>query len=168
MTEARVIANICGCHGIKGELKLYPLMDSIEEFYNLQSILINNKEYKLESVRPNKQFILIKLKDITNRNMAEELNGYVSAVINEELEDGEFFLQDLIDLKVIDPEGKELGQVSNFTETGQTLIFVKLDKRFGKKNDLLIPFVERYINRIDLKTKNLHLNEISELIELNN
>lgn len=167
MPEPRVIANICGCHGIKGELKLYPLMDSNEDFYDLQTVIIQDKEYKVESVRPNKQFILMKLKEITNRNMAEELNGYVSAVINENLEEGEFYLQDLINLKVLDSEGKELGTVSNFTETGQTLIFVKLNKEFAKKNDLLIPFVERYINKIDLKAKHLHLNEISELIELN-
>ncbi|NQY80414.1 MAG: 16S rRNA processing protein RimM [Candidatus Caenarcaniphilales bacterium] len=167
MPEPRVIANICGCHGIKGELKLYPLMDSIEEFYGLQTVLIQDKEYKVDSVRPNKQFILMKLKEITNRNMAEELDGYVSALINEELEEGEFFMQDLINLKVLDSEGKELGKVNNFTETGQTLIFIKLNKEFNKKNDLLIPFVERYINKIDIKEKCLYLNEISELIELN-
>ena len=64
MSEQRIIASICGCHGIKGELKLYPLMDSIEDFVDLETVTIEDKEYKVESTRPNKQFILMKLKKL--------------------------------------------------------------------------------------------------------
>ena len=65
--------------------------------------------------------------------MAEELSGYVKAELNEDLEENEFYLQDLIGLKVINVEEKEIGTVKNFTESGQTLIFIKLKKNLKRK-----------------------------------
>ena len=167
MPERRVIANICACHGIKGELRLYPLMDSTEDFQSLKEVFIQDNKYTIEAVRPNKQFILMKLKEVKDRNTAETLEGYVSADLDDDLEEDEFYLQDLIDLKAVNQEGEEIGQVNNFTETGQTLIFIRLNKEFAKKNDLLVPFVEKYIKKISLEEKRIYLGEISELIELN-
>ena len=163
----RVIANICGCHGIKGELKLYPLTDSFEQFKDIEEVNIAEQNYKVSKFRPNKQLIILKLEEVNTRNQAEELKGFVRAEISEELEEGEYYLQDLIGLEVKDASGESIGKVNNFTESGQTLIFINLDEKYAKKNDLLVPFVEKYIDEININEAFIKLKDISELIDLN-
>ena len=165
--ELRIIGKIVSAHGIKGELRVYPLLDHIPEFETFKSLYINESEFKIQGFRSSKQFVILKLKGLNDRNSAESLSGYIYAEVNEELDENEFFINDLHDLKVVDENDLVLGKVESVSELGQTKLFIKLLESFNKKNLLIIPFVEKFIDTVDIKAGFIKIKESEFLLSLN-
>ena len=163
----RIIAKVSSAHGIKGEIKIFPLLDSPEALEDVDIITINDQDFHLESFRPAKQFLILKLKEIRDRNSAEALSGYVLADIKNDLEVDEFFIQDLFKLRVLNEEGQELGTVENISEGAQIKIFVKLNETLQKRNSLIIPFVQKYIYKINVEEGFIKIKESEFLLSLN-
>lgn len=166
-SEKRIIAKVASAHGIKGEIKIFPLLDSFEALESIDTITINDQDFHLESFRPAKQFLILKLKEIRDRNGAEALSGYVLADIKDDLEADEFFIQDLFKLRVLNEEGQELGTVENVGEGAQIKIFVKLNETLQKRNALIIPFVQQFIGEINVKEGFIKIKESEFLLSLN-
>jgi 16S rRNA processing protein RimM len=162
----RVVGNIAGYHGVRGEIKLYPLVDDIEIFKNFKSFLIGSKSYKPLSMRFHKNMVLVCFEGIDSLDRAMEIKGEVSADLNEDLESNEFYISDLIDLRVFDQNNQEIGIVTNYSKIGQKLVFIRLFASFKAKSDLLVPFVEEYIISVNLDEKKLQINLSEELLEL--
>ncbi|MFM7458446.1 MAG: ribosome maturation factor RimM [bacterium] len=165
--EKRIIAKVSSAHGIKGEIKIFPLIDSFEALDNINTITINDQDFHLESFRPAKQFLIVRLKEIKDRNSAEALSGYVFANIKNDLEADEFFIQDLFELRVLNEQGQELGTVENVSEGAQVKIFVKLNETFQKRNSLIIPFVQQFIEEINTEEGFIKIKETEFLLSLN-
>jgi 16S rRNA processing protein RimM len=166
-SEKRIIAKVCSAHGIKGEIKIFPLIDSFAVLEDIDVVTINDQDFHLESFRPAKQFLILKLKEIRDRNSAETLSGYVFAKIQDDLEADEFFIEDLFKLKILNEQGQELGTVENIGEGAQIKIFVKLHESLGKRNSLIIPFVEKFIDEINVKEGFIKIKESEFLLSLN-
>jgi 16S rRNA processing protein RimM len=162
----RVIGNIAGYHGVRGEIKIYPLVDDIEIFKTINFFYINNFSYKPHSIRFHKNLVLVCLENISDLNQAQKLKGYVSADIDEKLLDNEFYISDLIGLSVFDQNNKEIGKVSNYSKIGQKLLFIKLFDEFNSKSELLIPFVEEYILVVNPPENKVQINLSEELLKL--
>jgi 16S rRNA processing protein RimM len=162
----RVIGNIAGYHGVRGEIKIYPLVDDIEIFITINFFYINNFSYKPHSIRFHKNLVLVCLENISDLNQAQKLKGYVSADIDEKLLDNEFYISDLIGLSVFDQNNKEIGKVSNYSKIGQKLLFIKLFDEFNSKSELLIPFVEEYILVVNPPENKVQINLSEELLKL--
>lgn len=142
----RIIGKIIGFHGLKGEIKVYPLLDDIEDFHDLDSIFIKNKEYQINDSRIHKDNVLLKLEGLEDLNAVEAFKGEeLEANLNEDLQAGEYYISDLIGLKVLDQNKQEIGIVSNFSEGKQQIILIKLNQEFAVKSDLMVPFVDQYI-----------------------
>lgn len=148
----RVVGKVSGFHGIKGEIKIYPLVDDIELFHNFKTIEINDIDYKVEGIRFHKNNVLVLLKDHHDRNSVEKLSGYVQAELNEDLADTEYYISDLIGMTVIDETSSIIGQVRDFSNQGQELIYIRLMDKFASKSDLIVPFVEDYILEVKIGT----------------
>jgi 16S rRNA processing protein RimM len=166
-SEKRIIAKVASAHGIKGEIKIFPLLDSFEALNSIDTITINDQDFHLESFRPAKQFLIFKLKEIRDRNSAEALSGYVLADIKDDLEADEFFIQDLFKLRVLNEQGQELGSVENVGEGAQIKIFVKLNETLQKRNSLIIPFVQQFIEEINIEEGFIKIKESEFLLSLN-
>ncbi|NBV98546.1 MAG: 16S rRNA processing protein RimM [Proteobacteria bacterium] len=165
--EKRIIAKVSSAHGIKGEIKIFPLLDSFEALENINTITINDQDFHVESFRPAKQFLILRLKEIKDRNSAEALSGYVFADIKNDLEADEFFIQDLFELRVLNEQGQELGIIENVGEGAQVKIFVKLNETFQKRNSLIIPFVQQFIEEINTEEGFIKIKESEFLLSLN-
>jgi 16S rRNA processing protein RimM len=148
----RVVGKVSGFHGIKGEIKIYPLVDDIELFHNFKTIEINDIDYKVEGIRFHKNNVLVLLKDHHDRNSVEKLSGYVQAELNEDLADTEYYISDLMGMTVIDETSSIIGQVSDFSNQGQELLYIRLMEKFAAKSDLIVPFVEDYILEVKIGT----------------
>ena len=79
MQEYFEIGQIVNTFGIKGEVKVNPFTDDVEQFERLKSILVvKNKqlvEMEIENVRYQKHLVILKLKNIEDMNTAEKLKG---------------------------------------------------------------------------------------------
>jgi 16S rRNA processing protein RimM len=169
MKDKICIGKIIGVHGIKGEIKVKPLTDEPNRYYDLENIYINKNEntteYLIEKVRMHKHNILLLLKEVEDRNIAELLiNGDIYINENEriELKENEYFVTDLIGSSVYEKENLKLGEIIDVIKTGAVdVISIK-----GEKKDYLIPFQKQYFNEIDINNNKIVVNIPEDLKSL--
>ena len=163
----RVVGKIIGYHGLKGEFKIYPLINDIELLSDFEVFKIGSKEFNKESSRLHKSILLLKLKGIISRTAAEGFSGEIMAAYDDEsLDEKEHFIDDILGMKVINSDGETLGEVVNFDESLQSKLFIRADKSLGCKAEIILPFVEEFILKVDKDKNELTVKMSEDLIDL--
>lgn len=155
MTKYLEIGQIVNTFGIKGMVKVKPFTDDINRFDRLETIYIKNKkvnkEYRIQEVKYHKQMVMLKLEGIENPEEAENLRGsylLIDRDKEEPLEEGTYYIVDLLGLEVFSDEGELLGKVDDIFNTGSNDIYVVKDE-FGKQ--ILLPGISEVIKDVDLE-----------------
>lgn len=168
MTEYFEIGQIVNTFGIKGMVKVKPFTENIEQFEELQKIYIKNKdgkkEYKIQEVKYHKQMILIKFEGIENPEDADLLRGSYLLINRKDakpLEEGIYYIVDLLGLEVYTDEGVLLGKVDDIFNTGSNDIYVVKDE-LGKQ--VLLPGIDDVIKQVDLENKKIIVHIIPGLM----
>ena len=168
MTKYLEIGQIVNTFGIKGMVKVKPFTDNIRKFDTLKTIYIQNKkekkEYQIEEVKYHKDMVLIKLKGINTINEAEQLRQSYLLIDREKeepLEEGIYYIVDLIGLEVYTDEGKLLGQVDDIFNTGSNDVYVVKDK-LGKQ--ILLPGIPEVLKKVDVENKKIIVHLIPGLM----
>lgn len=122
--------------GIKGELKLRNLTDNLSWIDEVSVFYINNNEYTLEKIRVANDFIFVKFNEIESIEEADKLRGafvcVAKSIIEESLEEGEYFLADLIDKEAFFEDGEQLGVITDIQNFGSADVFY-VSKTSGKE-----------------------------------
>lgn len=165
--KLNLVGTIVSTHGIKGEVKVKS--DSSFERFKKGSILyLKNKgitkEIIIDSHRKHKDLDLITFNGLTNINDVLEYIGfdvYVDVEGLDELEDDEFYFDDLIGLNAFDEAGNKLGIIRDINEVPQGIILEleKLDKTVS-----YIPFVDEFIKEVDLEEEKIIITPIEGLL----
>ncbi len=162
------IGQIVNTFGIRGFVKVVPYVDDIERYDELKKVYIKSKnrktEYEVEEVKYQKNMVLLKLKGIDRIEEAEKLRNAFLEVDREnaiDLEEGEYFIADLIGLQVITDEGEQLGKIEDIYNTGSSDIYVVKDK-LGKQ--ILLPAIEEVIKEISIEENKITVHIIEGLI----
>ena len=115
MEDFLQIGVISSTHGIKGEVKVFPTTDDVNRFKKLKEVYLDTGREMLtlhpESVKFFKQFVIIKFKEFNSINEVEAYRNkslLVDRVNAVKLRKDEYFIADLIGLKVITDEEKEI------------------------------------------------------------
>ena len=91
------IGQIVNTQGLKGEVRVYPYVDDINRFDDLESFYLNknfNEEFEVERVRYKGNMVIMKIKGIDSVELAEKLktkNLYISRENSVDLDEDEFF-----------------------------------------------------------------------------
>lgn len=162
------IGQIVNTHGIKGEIKVTPFTNDITRFDDLKEVYVKSKKesklYKVEGVRYHKNMVLIKLEGINTPEQADLLRNAYLEVDREHavpLEEGTYYIVDLIGLEVYTEEGKLLGKVDDIYNTGANDIYVIKDE-LGKQ--VLLPGIKDVIKNVDLEGGKITVHLIPGLI----
>ena len=159
------IGQIVNTFGIKGFVKVNPFVDDVLRFDDLEKVYLKRnkelKEMEVEEVKYHKTMVLIKFKGIDRVEDAELLRNSYLEVDREnaiELEDGEYFIADLLGIDVYTEEGETLGKLEDIFNTGSNDIYV-VKAEDGKQ--LLLPAISEVIKEINLKENKIvvHLLE---------
>ena len=168
MQEYFEIGQIVNTFGIKGEVKVNPFTDDIEQFERLKSILVekNKKllEVEIENVRYQKHLVILKLKNIEDMNTAEKYKGCYIKIHRKDarkLPDGTYFIADIIGSEVITDDGQKLGKVDDIYNTGSNDICVVKDE-LGKQ--ILLPGIKDVILDIDIEKQVVTVHLLEGLI----
>ena len=168
MQEYFEIGQIVNTFGIKGEVKVNPFTDDIEQFERLKSILVekNKKllEVEIENVRYQKHLVILKLKNIEDMNTAEKYKGCYIKIHRKDarkLPDGTYFIADIIGSEVITDDGQKLGKVNDIYNTGSNDIYVVKDE-LGKQ--ILLPGIKDVILDIDIEKQVVTVHLLEGLI----
>ena len=154
MQKRLEIGQIVNTFGIKGEVKVVPFTDDIRRFDELEKVYVKtkkeSKQYQVENVKYHKNMVLLKLKSIDRIEEAELLRNAFLEVDREDaipLEEGQYFIVDLIGLEVYTDEGKLLGKVEDIYNAGANDIYVIKDE-LGKQ--ILLPGIDEVIKEVKL------------------
>ena len=154
------IGRVANTHGVKGVIKVLPTTDDPKRFELLKKVTIEDArgkeaDYTVIKVKYLHQFVLLELKEVTDMNMAESLKLGIIKIPKEDalpLETDEYYVQDLIGLKVYDHVDAYLGVLKDVLFTGSNEVYV-VSLESGK--ELLLPAIKECILNVDMTGKNM-------------
>jgi len=168
MEEYFEIGQIVNTSGLKGILKIKPFTDDIKKFSNLKTIYIKTKsgltEFKIEQVRYVKNMVMLKLAGIDTVEEAEKYRNLYIRILRdqeEELEEGSYYVVDILGCKVNTDANQELGKIVDVFQTGSNDVYVVKDEQ-GKQ--ILLPAIKQVIKNVDIKNKIITVHLLEGLV----
>lgn len=161
------VGQIVNTYGIKGFVKVVPLVDNNNQFKDFRILYIQDKkqikELQIEEVKFSKNLVLLKFKGIETIEQAEELrNLYLQAKRSDiHLEEGAHFIVDLIGLEVYTEDGMLLGKLKEVLQPGANDVYVVEDEN---KKEILLPAIPDVIKKIDIEGNQMIVKLLNGLL----
>lgn len=160
-----VIANT---HGIRGEVKIFPTTDDVKRFDYLKEAYIDAGKEKIKvevsNVRYFKNLVIVKFKGIDNINDIERYKGKDLLVTRENalpLEEGEYYLADIIGANVYTEDGNLFGSLEDVIETGANLVYSVQHE--GK--EVLLPVIDDCVKEVNVEEKKVIIHIMKGLLD---
>lgn len=169
MEEFFRVGVISSTHGVRGEVKVYPTTDNIRRFDDLKEVILDTgKEQiplKVTGVKYFKNMAILKFQEFNNVDQVIPYKGMDLLVTRENaipLEEGEYYIADIIGSNVITDEGDNLGRLVDVIQTGANDVYVvKSDS--GK--EVLLPSIEECILDRDIENKVVKVHVMKGLLD---
>ena len=157
-----VMGRVAAPYAVSGWLKIQPFTESVDSLldYPLWHVGKNGKWRACELLegKVHGQTLLVSLQGISDRNIAEAMQGFEIAVSRADLPppaEDEYYWDQLTGLDVVNLQGESLGKVVGILETGAHEVLKIQDERDGKAFERLIPFVGALVQSVDLAGKRI-------------
>ena len=167
MQEFFEIGQIVNTFGIKGMLKVNPYTDDITRFEDLKNVYVVsrniNKKLDIEEVKYHKNCVLLKFKGIDKIEEAEILRNAIIKVERKDakpLEEGSYYIVDLLGIKVYLENGELLGELEDIYNTGSNDIYVVKTTTYKQ---ILLPAIKDVIKEINLEENKMIVHIIDGL-----
>lgn len=150
--ETIEFGKIVNTHGLKGEVKVYSYTDNEKKILKLKKVYIRGKEYKVESMRIQKQMFLMKLQGIDDIDQTKFLMNemcFREVEKNESNDDEGYFIKDLVGIEVIDESGNTIGTLKEVFRTGANDVYEVVDKN---NKSIYLPAIKKVIKSIDISS----------------
>ena len=161
-------ATIVGAHGIKGAVRVKFFTKTPEYYLSVKLFFLENAgqllPLKVSRILPSKKGWIILFEEIESRNAAENIKGCRLLLPDEQLkplESDEFFVHQLIGCRVEDQNGRFLGEVVDFLETGANNVY----EVHNGESEFLIPDVPHVVLELDLEKQLIVIDPLPGLIE---
>jgi 16S rRNA processing protein RimM len=178
--DARLVGIIGKPHGIRGETSVILLTDYPKTIKKGSILFFDKrcqKKAEIESIREKNLkkhlSLIIKFRGVDSRNQAENLKGagiYRSLKDSPRLEDGQYWVDDLVGCRVFSRDNIFIGKVIELERlSSNDNLKVKIEnlelKIEGTEAGILyVPVIKRYIENINIKEKKVILKEIPEYV----
>ena len=160
MDDLLRVGVISSTHGVRGEVKVFPTTDDPARFEALEEVLLDTGKGEvitrgIERVAYFKNMVSLKFRGIDNMEEAAKYKGRDLLVTRENavpLEEGEFFICDIIGSTVFEENGEEFGILKDVLQTGANDVFV-VTANNGK--EVLLPVIDDCVKEIDVEGKRI-------------
>lgn len=163
------VGKLVRAHGLKGELVLHPMTDSIGRLRKLKRVFIgstedNANEANVERVLISEHRVRVKLEHIDDRTGADRLAGtllFVDEADRVVPPEGRYYLHEVVGLNVVDRRHGRIGTVTEILRLPAQDVYVI---RSGDR-EVLVPAVKEFIECIDVESKTLRVHLIEGMVE---
>lgn len=169
MEERLQVGIISSTHGVHGEVKVFPTTDDVNRFKKLKEVILDtgreSKVLEIAGVKFFKQFAILKFKGIDTLNDVEKYRGaslYVTRANAVKLKKDEYFIADLMGLKVEDEEGNQIGVLREVLETGANDVYI-IDMNDGR--ELLLPAIRQCVLKVDIEAGFMQVHIMDGLLD---
>lgn len=158
-TQDICIGKIVGAHGVHGGVRVHVFSDDSETFLQYKKLKDSQgRVFTAKKMRIQKGSVVIaQFEGITDRNMAEALRGVELFIGREQmpsLDEDEFYVNDLVGLKVQNLDGKWIGTIKAVENHGAG-DFLTIDT-FSK---VCVPFTKAAIPEVHIHEGYIVLDE---------
>lgn len=168
MEEFLKVGIISSTHGVCGEVKVFPTTDDVRRFKKLKKVCIDpdteRKFLEIEGVKFFKQYAILKFRGI---DMLDDVLPYKGCELYVERKDGvplkadEYYIADLIGMKVFNEDGKLFGSLKDVLETGANDVYIVETVEHG---EVLIPAIKDCILEVDIEKQRMLIHLLEGLI----
>ena len=138
-------------HGVKGEMKVLPWVDSPDVLCEFDRCRIGGVEYEIESCRIQKTCNLLKVRGIDTMEAAQAMRGKVVELYREDIDDEVIFAAELIGVEVY-AAGENIGKIVEVLDyPGNSVYVVK------GKYEYMIPAVKAFILNTDMEANRMEV-----------
>lgn len=166
--ESILIGQIVNIHGIKGEIKIYPYTDDIDNLTTLKELYIDEElkvSYKIKMCRVHKNMLIAKLQGINDANTALTFKTkyvYIKKSELKELDEDTYYVEDLIGCEIVNEEdGSVLGTLVYVFNTGANDVY---EVEREDKTKVYLPAISQVIKNVDIKSKKVYIKLMEGLI----
>ncbi len=149
---------IVNTHGIHGAVKIHPWTNSPDYLCGFDTLYIDCAPVRVKSTFVQKSCVIASLEGVDDIDAAIKLKNKVVYInrADADLEDDEYFIQDLIGLRAFDDEtGEEIGVLSDVISLPSNDVYVIKGER-----EILVPAVPEFIIGIDIPESKIVLHTI--------
>lgn len=168
MEDLLKVGVITTTHGVRGEVKVFPTTDDAQRFLELSYVLLDTgKELmrlEIAGVKFFKNLAILKFKGIDNINDIEKYKGrdlWIPREEAQELAEDEYYIADLIGMKVQTEDGSVLGTLKDVMETGANDVYI-VEKTEG--GELLLPAIHECILDVDVENSVMTVHLMKGLV----
>ena len=143
------VGQVAGAYGLDGAVKVIPLTDFADRFNVGASMLLEGAEREVEWSRPGHPGLVVKLRGIDNRTMADLFRGRYLEVPEAEarpLAEGRFYHHQVVGLTVLTSSGQRLGVIAEILERPANDVWVSRDGTV----EHLIPATKDAVVQVDV------------------
>jgi len=150
------VGHIIGVHGLRGEVKVELYTDFPERFAPDASVFLGPdlEKVKITAVRLHKNHLLLHFAGVTDRTAAENLRDrwlFVDEDDAAELEEGEYWIHEIMGLQVTDETGRPLGVIVDVLSTGSNDVYViRPPDGQSRRQEILLPALSDVLLTVDL------------------
>lgn len=162
------VGKIIGFHGVKGEVKVLPLTDNPDRFGDLDRVFLNGDDLSyvahIQNASRHKNNIVVKFKEYNSKDEVTSLKDYLINILKEErpkLDEGEYYYDEIIGLKVYDLDENYLGEIAEIKETGSNDVYLVRDE----DKEFLLPALKQVVKNIDLDNGRMEVSLMEGLID---
>ena len=138
-------------HGVKGEMKVLPWVDSPDILCEFDRCRIGGVEYEIEACRIQKTCNLLKVKGIDTMEAAQAMRGKVVELYREDIDDEVIFAAELIGVEVF-AEGECIGKIKEVLDyPGNSVYVVK------GQYEYMIPAVKAFVLNTDMEANRMEV-----------
>ncbi len=169
MEDLLQVGAITQTHGLKGEVKVFPTTDDVKRFKKLKEVILDTGKEKMvleiENVRFFKQFAILKFKGFDNINDIERYKGkslYVTRENAVKLKKDEYFIADLIGIKIYDENDGYMGILKDVIVTGANDVY---DITLEDGRTLLLPAIKQCVLAVDMEQQKMRVHVLDGLLD---
>jgi 16S rRNA processing protein RimM len=157
-----IVGLVRNAQGIRGEVVIEPLTDAPDAVFASGRRVFagasddvkaaDDQELSVEAAKPFKGGLIVKFREVPDRNAAELLRGQYLFAPFDELDppaEDEVYVHDLLGMKTVLDTGEEIGEVISYYELPQGLTLeVKTEK-----GTVLVPYRPEVVDHVDSEAK---------------
>jgi 16S rRNA processing protein RimM len=160
------IGKIVTTQALKGEVKVMPWCDYPEFIIEFESLYLgkDKKILEIESSKIMKNMVVLKFKNFDTIEQAQKIVNQILYINKDdvELDEGTYFVQDLIGLKVYDIDSKILyGELIDVHQTGANDVYTIK----GETREYLVPAIPDVVLETNIEEKTMFIRPLKGLFE---
>lgn len=163
-----IVGKLINTHGIKGEVKVFPITDNPQRFDYLKKAYIGDSKIlvNIEGVKYHKGIAILKFKEYNDINDVIKFKDNYVFVDDEDkviLPENHYFISDLLDCRVNDTAGNFIGILKDVLQGYSNDVYVIKDENNNK--EYLIPVVKQYVKDVNIKDRLIIIDPIEGMLE---